>query len=171
VSYDITTSVAEAVVEMANTIKLDNYQTFTLYEATRPINFKVPAGDTQPEEHMLLDENRWVAHTGPKTQGNTRFQGGTALLVLLSSTPIHLRQQNDGVENYTRVHRWAHMGFVSRSIAAMSCMCRADLCCHLLCCRYLADIVSELRHPRVAKEGVQTRLLFKKRMFRSGLAR
>lgn len=34
--------------------------------------------------------------------------------------------------------------------------------------RYLADIVAELRHPRVAKEGTQTRLLFKKRMFRWG---
>lgn len=33
-------------------------------------------------------------------------------------------------------------------------------------CRYLADIVAELRHPRVSKEGTQTRLLFKKRMFR-----
>jgi hypothetical protein len=28
--------------------------------------------------------------------------------------------------------------------------------------------VAELRHPRVAKEGTQTRLLFKKRMFRCG---
>jgi hypothetical protein len=36
--------------------------------------------------------------------------------------------------------------------------------------RYLADIVAELRHPRVAKEGTQTRLLFKKRMFRCGEA-
>jgi hypothetical protein len=32
--------------------------------------------------------------------------------------------------------------------------------------RYIADIVAELRHPRTAKEGMQTRLLFKKRMFR-----
>jgi hypothetical protein len=67
VSYDITTSVAEAVEEMANTIKLVNYQTFTLYEATRPMNFKVPAGEQQPEEHMLLDENRWVVCYRPST--------------------------------------------------------------------------------------------------------
>lgn len=67
VTYDMTTSVAEAVEEMANTIKLVNYQTFTLYEATRPMNFKVPAGDQQPEEHMLLDENRWVTLRGPPT--------------------------------------------------------------------------------------------------------
>lgn len=32
--------------------------------------------------------------------------------------------------------------------------------------RYVADIVAELRHPRVVREGCQSRLLFKKRMFR-----
>jgi hypothetical protein len=36
----------------------------------------------------------------------------------------------------------------------------------LLACRYVADIVAELRHPRVVREGCQSRLLFKKRMFR-----
>lgn len=42
---------------MAALIKLANYQTFTLYEATRPINFKM-SPEPMPEEHMLLDENR-----------------------------------------------------------------------------------------------------------------
>ena len=58
VAYDITTSVAEAVEQMAALIKLTNYQTFTLYEATRPINFKL-SPEPLPEEHMLLDENRY----------------------------------------------------------------------------------------------------------------
>jgi hypothetical protein len=44
---------------MANLIRLTNFQTFTLYEATRPINFKSTA-EPLPEEHMLLDENRWA---------------------------------------------------------------------------------------------------------------
>lgn len=44
---------------MAALIKLTNYQTFTLYEATRPINFKM-SPEPMPEEHMLLDENRCV---------------------------------------------------------------------------------------------------------------
>jgi len=57
VAYDITTSVSEAVEQMAALIKLTNYQTFTLYEATRPINFKM-SPEPMPEEHMLLDENR-----------------------------------------------------------------------------------------------------------------
>lgn len=57
VAYDITTSVAEAVEQMASLIRLTNFQTFTLYEATRPINFKASA-EPPAEEHMLLDENR-----------------------------------------------------------------------------------------------------------------
>lgn len=61
VAYDITTSVAEAVEQMAALIKLTNYQTFTLYEANRPINFKMVA-EPLPEEHMLLDENRCAYH-------------------------------------------------------------------------------------------------------------
>lgn len=42
---------------MASLIRLTNFQTFTLYEATRPINFKASA-EPPTEEHMLLDENR-----------------------------------------------------------------------------------------------------------------
>jgi len=53
-------------------------------------------------------------------------------------------------------HRTAHQPFHT---AVLHC----NLC---VVCRYLADIVAELRHPRVSKEGTQTRLLFKKRMFR-----
>jgi hypothetical protein len=35
VAYDITTSVAEAVEQLAGLIRLQNFQTFTLYEAVR----------------------------------------------------------------------------------------------------------------------------------------
>eukprot|EP00878_Enallax_costatus_P038268 GHUV01043455.1.p1 GENE.GHUV01043455.1~~GHUV01043455.1.p1 ORF type:complete len:1268 (+),score=413.50 GHUV01043455.1:1733-5536(+) len=88
VAYDITTSVAEAVEQLAGLIRLQNYQTFTLYEAVRPVNPKLNP-EPMPDEHLLLDEHR-----------------------------------------------------------------------------YVADIVAELRHPRVVREGCQSRLLFKKRMFR-----
>lgn len=57
VAYDITSSVAEAVEQMAALIRLTNFQTFTLYEATRSINFKLSA-EPLPEEHLVLDENR-----------------------------------------------------------------------------------------------------------------
>uniref|UniRef100_A0A383VU44 Kinesin motor domain-containing protein n=1 Tax=Tetradesmus obliquus TaxID=3088 RepID=A0A383VU44_TETOB len=88
VAYDITTSVAEAVEQLAGLIRLQNFQTFTLYEAVRPVNPKLNP-EPLPDEHLLLDEHR-----------------------------------------------------------------------------YVADIVAELRHPRVVREGCQSRLLFKKRMFR-----
>ncbi len=32
--------------------------------------------------------------------------------------------------------------------------------------RYIADLVSDMRNPKTAREGTQSRLLFKKRMFR-----
>lgn len=64
-AYDITTSVAEAVEQMADLIRLTNFQTFTLYEATRPINFKMSA-EPLPEEHMLLDENRCAVAAAAK---------------------------------------------------------------------------------------------------------
>jgi len=33
-------------------------------------------------------------------------------------------------------------------------------------CRYIADVLCEFRNSKMAKEGWQSRLLFKKRMFR-----
>ncbi len=38
--------------------------------------------------------------------------------------------------------------------------------CPALCCRYIADVLCEFRNSKMAKEGWQSRLLFKKRMFR-----
>jgi hypothetical protein len=58
VAYDITTSIAEAVAQLAGLIQLQNYQTFTLYEAVRAVNTKILCSDPLAEEHMLLDENR-----------------------------------------------------------------------------------------------------------------
>lgn len=57
VAYDITTSVAEAVEQLAGLIRLQNYQTFTLYEAVRPVNPKLNP-EPLPDEHLLLDEHR-----------------------------------------------------------------------------------------------------------------
>lgn len=59
VAYDITTSVAEAVEQLAGLIRLQNYQTFTLYEAVRPVNPKLNP-EPMPDEHLLLDEHRCV---------------------------------------------------------------------------------------------------------------
>lgn len=75
VAYDITTSVAEAVEQMANLIRLTNFQTFTLYEATRPINFKMSA-EPLPEEHMLLDENRCAEAAAAMHRHCTVIAGG-----------------------------------------------------------------------------------------------
>ena len=57
ISYDVSTSVAEAVEQLANIIHLQNYATFTLFEAQRPLNPKL-VPDQLPEEHLLLDDNR-----------------------------------------------------------------------------------------------------------------
>ncbi|KAF8058864.1 KIN14I [Scenedesmus sp. PABB004] len=62
VAYDITTSVAEAVEALAGLIRLANYGTFTLYEALRPLGGKAAgAPEALPDEHLLLDEHRYIA--------------------------------------------------------------------------------------------------------------
>jgi hypothetical protein len=59
-SYDSSTTVAEAVAALASQIKLQAYQTFTLFAVSKargPAEFGVPAAD----EHILLDDNRFIA--------------------------------------------------------------------------------------------------------------
>eukprot|EP00877_Chromochloris_zofingiensis_P014605 jgi/Chrzof1/9399/Cz04g01170.t1 len=87
-AYDITSTVLEAVEQLAGIIKLENYSTFTLFECRRPVNAKIMP-DPMPDEHLLLDDNK-----------------------------------------------------------------------------YVADVVAELRNPKSGREGCQSRILFKKRMFR-----
>lgn len=59
-SYDITTTVLEAVEEVAEIIKLQNFSTFTLFECSRQLGPRA-AGDTVADEHRLLDDNRYIA--------------------------------------------------------------------------------------------------------------
>lgn len=59
-SYDSSTTVAEAVEMLAQQMKLENYQTFTLFAVHKgkgPSEPGMPATD----EHVLLDDNRYVA--------------------------------------------------------------------------------------------------------------
>jgi hypothetical protein len=69
------------------------------------------------------------------------------------ASPLLLLWLSDGV--HPQVMSYCRRFFAVMCIAAVIC-----------CCRYVADIVAELRHPRVVREGCQSRLLFKKRMFR-----
>ena len=86
--YDITTTVLEAVEQLAGVIKLENYNTFTLFECRKQLAAKV-SSEAMPDEHILLDDNR-----------------------------------------------------------------------------YMADVLVEFRTGKPAKEGIQSKILFKKRMFR-----
>lgn len=56
-AYDITSTVLEAVEQLAGIIKLENYSTFTLFECRRPVNAKIMP-DPMPDEHLLLDDNK-----------------------------------------------------------------------------------------------------------------
>ncbi|GMH43112.1 hypothetical protein BSKO_11034 [Bryopsis sp. KO-2023] len=87
-SYDITTTVLEAVEQLAGIINLQNFSTFTLFECKRQLGPRT-AGDAITDEHHLLEDNR-----------------------------------------------------------------------------YIADILFEFRSPKNAKDGIQSKLLLKKRMFR-----
>lgn len=84
--YDVTTTVLEAVEQIAGLIALQNYTTFTLFECKRSAQ---KAMDPAMDEHTLLDDHK-----------------------------------------------------------------------------YIADVLHEFQNPKVTKDGIQSRLLFKKRMFR-----
>jgi hypothetical protein len=59
-TYDASTTVAEAVEAVAEQVKLQNYQTFSLFAVQKP---KGPAEPGVPltDEHVLLDDNRYIA--------------------------------------------------------------------------------------------------------------
>lgn len=58
--YDITTTVLEAVEQLAGVIKLENYNTFTLFESRKQVSVKAGT-EPMPDEHILLDDNRYMA--------------------------------------------------------------------------------------------------------------
>eukprot|EP00873_Tetraselmis_striata_P004861 jgi/Tetstr1/425125/TSEL_015587.t1 len=86
--YDVTTTVLEAVEQLASVIKLENYNTFTLFECRKQVAVKTGM-EPMIDEHILLDDNK-----------------------------------------------------------------------------YMADVLVEFRTGKAAKEGMQSKILFKKRMFR-----
>jgi hypothetical protein len=59
-TYDSATTVAEAAEALAAQIKLQNYQTFTLFSVAKPRGALEP-GMPATDEHVLLDDNRYVA--------------------------------------------------------------------------------------------------------------
>lgn len=59
-SYDPSMTVSEAVEVLSNQIRLQNYQTFTLFVVQRPTSPNEP-GLSVTEEHVLLDDNRYIA--------------------------------------------------------------------------------------------------------------
>jgi len=62
-AFDVTTTVLEAVEALAGIIKLQNYNTFTLFECRRYIMPKMAAAMTEipQDEHVLLDDNKYIA--------------------------------------------------------------------------------------------------------------
>lgn len=87
-AYDVTTTVLEAVEQLAGIIKLQNYNTFTLFECRKALSNKAQS-EPAVDEHILLDDNK-----------------------------------------------------------------------------YVSDVICEFKNSKLSKEGFQSKLLFKKRMFR-----
>lgn len=59
-AFGITTTVAEAVEQLSEIIKLEHYQTFTLFECRKMLNQKAQPEPVQ-DEHILLDDNKYIA--------------------------------------------------------------------------------------------------------------
>ncbi|KXZ52314.1 hypothetical protein GPECTOR_10g946 [Gonium pectorale] len=60
-TYDVTTTVLEAVEQLANLIKLQNYTTFTLFECRKAVGAKQAGMEPIADEHILLDDNKYIA--------------------------------------------------------------------------------------------------------------
>lgn len=59
-SYDSSTTVSEAVEALAQQMKLENYQTFTLFAVHKGKGASEP-GMPAIDDHILLDDNRYIA--------------------------------------------------------------------------------------------------------------
>jgi len=59
--YDCTTTVLEAVEVLAQVIKLQNFQTFSLFECRKIVGGKTNMAEPIPDEHIFLDDNRYIA--------------------------------------------------------------------------------------------------------------
>lgn len=59
--YDITTTVQEAVEQLASVIKLHNYTTFTLFECRKVADPNRAGAESLVEEHVLLDDHKYIA--------------------------------------------------------------------------------------------------------------
>ncbi|BBN18600.1 protein MpZWICHEL [Marchantia polymorpha subsp. ruderalis] len=59
ISYDMTTTIADAVEELAGIIKLTSYNTFSLFECRKAVTGS-KAIDNGNEEHISLDDNKYV---------------------------------------------------------------------------------------------------------------
>eukprot|EP00250_Pteridium_aquilinum_P014170 c21823_g2_i3 orf=1-2091(-) len=59
ISYDMTTTVAEAVEALASLMKLSSYGTFSLFESRKTITHSKGA-DSGNDEHISLDENKYL---------------------------------------------------------------------------------------------------------------
>ncbi|XP_024384676.1 kinesin-like protein KIN-14I isoform X2 [Physcomitrium patens] len=59
ITYDMTTTVSDAVEELAGIIKLSSYNTFSLFECRKSLNGS-RALDAAIEEHVGLDDNKYI---------------------------------------------------------------------------------------------------------------
>lgn len=59
ISCDLTTTVSEAMKQLADIIKLQNYSTFTLVECRKAVGAR--ATEDAVDEHIMLDDNKYIA--------------------------------------------------------------------------------------------------------------
>ncbi|MEW5314403.1 MAG: hypothetical protein WDW38_005908 [Sanguina aurantia] len=60
-AFDVSTTVLEAVEQLAGIIKLQNYNTFTLFECRKAVGPKATQDLVVVDEHLLLDDNKYIA--------------------------------------------------------------------------------------------------------------
>ncbi|EFN56078.1 hypothetical protein CHLNCDRAFT_145586 [Chlorella variabilis] len=78
-SYDASTTVMEAVEQLAGQIKLENYQTFSLFAVQK--GKALEPGMPVTDEHVLMDDNRFIADIMYDFKQQKAKEGSTSKLL------------------------------------------------------------------------------------------
>jgi len=76
--YDATTTVSEAVEAVAGVIRLTNFTTFTLFECRRASRPDKAPQEAAMDEHLLLDDNKYVADVLADLKGGRAAKEGAS---------------------------------------------------------------------------------------------
>lgn len=96
ITYDMTTTVAEAVEVLAGLIKLSSYATFSLFESRKTLTGS-KAVDSGNEEHISLDDNKYLGDLIAEFKASKERNKGEALQCKLLFKKRLFRESDEAI--------------------------------------------------------------------------